>query len=178
MKTVQGDLLDVKKGFIIQQCNCNTVKSHGLSLAIERRFPYCDVYKGRKAIGTRNCAATPSVPGTYEVFTHPNEDDHPVIVCLMAQWAPGKPGAYERVYPAVSTGERDTYENRLAWFREAMTDFVRHCVDTKVDFSAEPLCIPYQIGCGLAGGNWDEYQKVLQKIEDTFNIEFIVYKLD
>jgi len=161
MKLVKGNLLEVSApAFLVQQCNCNTVKSKGLAAAIERRFPYCNVYQRRQ----------PRIPGTYQLFS---AVDQPTIVCLMAQWAPGIPGSYDRFYPDPPEGQKDTAEQRREWFGDALTAFL-----TEVDRGGQPVCLPYQIGCGLAGGDWAEYQKILERLEKKFDLEFIVYQLE
>lgn len=110
------------------------------------------------------------MPGTYRLFA---AADQPTIVCLMAQWAPGRPGAYAHVYPEPPEGQKDTAEQRLAWFEEALTSFL-----TEVDRAGRSVCLPYHIGCGLAGGDWTEYQKILERIEKKFDLEFTVYQLE
>ena len=40
----------------MQQCNCLTITSHGLSKTLAESFPHGDTYEGRRAIGRRNCA--------------------------------------------------------------------------------------------------------------------------
>ena len=41
-----------------------------------------------------------------------------------------------------------------------------------------PIAIPYNIGCGLAGGDWNIVEKILKEIEVKYNVIFIAYKLD
>jgi hypothetical protein len=154
MRILLGDLLSVKTGYIIQQCNCVTRKAKGLALAIEQRFSYCTVYKDDQE----------RIPGTFRVF---EEKDSPKIVCLFAQWAPGIPGKYYQKL----VGASDTYKQRLEWFVESLTGFLK----TNPQF---PLCIPYNIGCGLAGGNWESYKSAIEKLEESFHVEFQVYKLE
>jgi hypothetical protein len=62
IKIVQGSLLDATEEYIEQQCNCVTVKSHGLSQQISDKYPWANVYKRRTQIGSRNCAKDRSTP--------------------------------------------------------------------------------------------------------------------
>lgn len=167
MKILKGSLLNVKSGYVVQQCNCNTVRSHGLSEKIKEKFPYCNVYTRRVSLGNRNRTVTPDRPGTYQLFESPYG---PTIVCLMAQWAPGKPGHYAAYYPAPPAP--DTKEQRLRWFIESMTLFLQERSNKEWTIN-----LPHGIGCGLAGGDWDAYQKALQSLEQTYEIEFIIYQL-
>ena len=43
----KGDLLKANESYICQQCNCVTIKSHGLSKSIGDKYSYGDPYKNR-----------------------------------------------------------------------------------------------------------------------------------
>lgn len=51
--------------------------------------------------------------------------------------------------------------------------------------SVEDLCgeewikigLPYGIGAGLAGGNWDEILNVIERVSNEFNREIYLYQL-
>jgi len=43
-----GDILSSNEKYIVQQCNCTTKKSAGLSLAIIKKYPWADIYGKRK----------------------------------------------------------------------------------------------------------------------------------
>jgi hypothetical protein len=162
LRVVKGDLLGASEKFIGQQCNCVTVKYHGLSALIVETFPWACPYSVRKPITpTRNCASTPDKPGTIRVFS---SSSGPSVVCLFAQWAPGKPGDYAKFYPK---DHDDTAENRLKWFKECLEKIDK---DEEID---SPVAIPFQIGCGLAGGDWDKYHCALKAAKT----KFVIYEL-
>jgi len=153
VKIIKGDITESECKYLAHQCNCNTVKSHGLSKTIADKWPWADIYSKRVAIGYRNATIKPSIPGTIELITNQNsdEDDKKMIICLFAQWAPGKCGDYARYYPKTYN---DTKENRLAWFKECLA---------KIDeLNLDEIAMPYKIGCGLAGGNWKTYEQILE----------------
>lgn len=149
VKTIAGDITESDSNYLAHQCNCNTVKSHGLSKTIADKWPWADIYSKRVPIGSRNATIKPSIPGTIELIT--NEDDNKTIICLFAQWAPGKPGDYARYYPK---NYSDTSENRQLWFKACMAK-----ID---DLNLDEITMPFKIGCGLAGGNWKIYEQILQ----------------
>lgn len=161
VKEVSGNLLDAEEKFVAQQCNCVTIKSHGLSRTLAQKFTWADPYALRKPAGPgRNCAAIADKPGTIRILSGGGPFE---VVCLFAQWAPGKPGDYIRYYP--SKVHKDTRDERLEWFKKCLA-----ILDDKVD---SPVAIPYQIGCGLAGGKWTDYR---QALEDA-KTEFVMYNL-
>ena len=71
-------------------------------------------------------------------------EDRRTIVNMYAQFAPGKAGRGD-----------DSAEKRLQWFRSCLRRVGRLA-------GVSSVAVPYGIGCGLAGGNWDDYEAELQ----------------
>ena len=165
MKIIEADLLNSTEKYIIQQCNCLTVYSHGLSKSLSDKWSWADLYSTRSKIGNRNLAIENDrdKPGSIRILTSPNNDKN--VICMFAQWVPNKPGKYKS-YPKY---EIDNYNNREKWFKECLNEIL------KID-NLESIAIPYMIGCGLAGGNWENYYKLLKEFDDQTNAEVIIYK--
>lgn len=159
IKTVNGDVLSAPEMYIAHQCNCMTVRSHGLAASIARTFPEADVYGQRGRDGTRNRTTHPDTPGTISVL--PSGEIS--IICMFAQWAPGKPFTFSRYYPFTY---HDSHDTRLRWFKE--------CLDKIDALNLEAVAIPYNIGCGLAGGKWLDYEQYIKNA----NTPFVVYKFN
>ena len=159
--TVIGDLLNAKEPYVAQQCNCNTVTARGLSSGIAKRWKHGDVYSARSK-KSANTAQDPDEPGTV-VITRAEVDEAgvPVLLHLMAQWTPGKLGSSNRYYPKTY---QDTRVNREQWFQD--------CLDAIDDYVRPPdtVAMPYLIGCGLAGGKWETYQKMLEKCKTKIKL--------
>jgi O-acetyl-ADP-ribose deacetylase (regulator of RNase III) len=64
---------------------------------------------------------------------------------------------YGQQYPGKAKYGSDSKEQRLEWFREGMEAIVE-------EIGAGSIAIPYRIGCGLAGGNWKDYESILKSI--------------
>lgn len=151
IQCVDGDLLSVEADFIVQQCNCLTVRAHGLSDSIARALGV-DPYATRRAVGRRNLAieADRSVPGTIQVAGR--------VVNLFGQWRPGAIGTpYFDSYPESPDG-RETAALRLQWFRAGLAALKR-----RIDCAqcAVTVAFPFQIGCGLAKGKWSDYEAAI-----------------
>lgn len=94
----------------------------------------------------------PSTPGTADVFMEER------IVNLYAQYQPGK-----------APSER---KKRLTWFQSALLDMLEK-VPPRSSFA-----FPFLIGCGLAGGDWSEYYKILCGFSQHDNVRHVtIYKL-
>ena len=81
------------------------------------------------------------------------------IINMMAQFNPGKPHKDD--------DPLDGYQVRKSYFIS--------CMKLIGELKPESVAFPWQIGCGLAGGNWDFYKKVIDKFSESYNI--VLYKL-
>ena len=54
----------------------------------------------------------------------------------------------------------ETYENRFMWFKM--------CLEEIAKLKPTSLAFPYNIGCGLAGGNWNQYYPALQEFSAKY----------
>ena len=162
MKVVQRDITEARVDYIVQQCNCLTVRSHGLSETLEKKFPHANVYGGRRPVGSRNLAVPEDrpIPGTAVIL-----QGSPNIVCLFGQWRPGKIRTpYFNSYPEASCPETST--QRLIWFTSALWSFGNYLSQTSS--GKVRIGIPWKIGCGLAGGSWDDYLSIIKRFSDIF----------
>lgn len=150
VKIVEGDILNAKEEYIAHQCNCVTKNGKGLSKAIFSKYPFSDVYSNRTEY---------SVPGTVLISSDDNEFHK--IISLFAQYVCGKP-YYKKYYPKKYD---DTYENRLLWFEKCLYRLHEQGIKT--------IAVPYGIGCGLAGGKWENYKKILERAK----VNIVLYKL-
>ena len=116
-----GDLTEwTEADAIVHQCNCLTVRAHGLSAQIARKYPWGDVYSYRRSQGSwiwghyhrkRNLAVPEDrkEPGTIQILRNPgldivknsNGETHlvpkkPDVIALYAQCDFGKGGGYRR----------------------------------------------------------------------------------
>lgn len=174
MKLIQGDLLEATEDFILQQCNCLTVKPHGLSETLGKKFPHARVYHHRRAIYGKNIAidSDRAIPGTSVICT-----GTPGIICLYGQWRSGKIGSnYFDLYPESSPPESEL--QRLLWFISGLTQIGEYFL--QVSKQKVSIAVPYKIGCGLAGGNWEKYSKILEQFEEKYSsvLTLTIYKLE
>ena len=175
VRIVNGDLLCATEEYICQQNNCIAVKPHGLSESIRRSLGV-DPYSIRRSLNGRNYAVPEdqSIPGTIQIYTSNNTKNK--IICMYAQYGMSKPyryntsnnfrGKYNDSYTV------DSYESRLIWFYKCLYEISK--------LKPVSLSFPYNIGCGLAGGNWnrDYYPAIMYFSEKFPDIDIVLYKLD
>jgi len=162
LNIIKGDLLNATEEYICQQCNCISVKPHGLSKSIKEKFGV-DPYSFRRSLNGRNYAVKEdqSVPGKIQVF---NSRMGNKIICMYSQYGMGKPYNY-------GNKVEDSYELRLKWFYICLYEISL--------LKPKSLAFPYNIGCGLAGGNWErDYYPAIKYFSEKFpQIKIVLYKL-
>ena len=87
MKFVEGDITEVKSGYILQQCNCVTINALGLTKYINDKYGICP-YNDRKPYKGVSSKEDISVPGTVMILSR---EDTPNIVNMFGQYNPGHP---------------------------------------------------------------------------------------
>jgi len=174
MRFIVGDLLDCPEADVIaHQCNCLTVRGHGLAAAVARKYPAADCYTRRRPVSARkNLAAADdrATPGTASILADGR------VVALFGQWRPGRIGApYFAAYPEY-LALPETAEARAVWFKAALEDMIR-----QLPARTRPTLIgvPHLIGCDLAGGDWATYLQMLVEFEQAHKdrVEILVVRL-
>lgn len=164
---VKGDLLDAKEAYILQQNCCIACKAHGLSEVISKRYPYADPYSSRRRMGKRNMAVPTdrSVPGTIQVF-RPESGEGPAFVSMYAQYGMGAPYSY-------NNSDKHFADSTLHRYQ-----FFTQCLERVAHLKPVSVAMPYNIGCGLAGGRWSVYEKMIADwAKANPDIKVVLYKL-
>lgn len=174
MNIVEGNLLETDCQIIVQQSNCLSVTAKGLALAISAKYPYADVYSKRRGIGTQNLAvpADRGIPGT-NVWSVPEEEDGgegPIVVGMYGQYNYGKFMKY-MIEPA------ETKERRVVWFKECLAKLKEELESRGMNRDDVSIGFPYGIGCGLAGGDWKIYSKMLDDFAGEVKCNCKIFKM-
>jgi len=81
------------------------------------------------------------------------------IINIIGQKHQGKPSA------------DDTEKMRLNYFKNSLEKI------SKIE-GIKRVYIPYKIGCGLAGGNWDDYFKAIKEWGNEIDFSITIIKLE
>lgn len=150
---IKCDLTDIYIDYIAHQCNCTSLYGAGLSKVISETYPYANPYKHRKPEKNgfnRARYEDIDIPGTIKVFKCGKFQNKASIISMFAQYNPGNPKTFY-----------DTSNARIKWFAECLDKISELFKDKKVE-----IAFPKNIGCGLAGGDWNIYSKMLKSFAE------------
>lgn len=126
------DILDVTSGMIVHQIN-PAVMGAGLALLIRKRYPQVYIdFLEHKVKGRLNLGLV--------VFT--KIDQRLTVASYVGQLTYGRTGAHTAI------GAVD----------DALFQIEKHAFK----FGIEPIYLPFKMGCGLAGGDWDEILPIIK----------------
>jgi len=148
-KIVEGDLFECAETFLCHQCNCVTNRSAHLAKAVFARFPYADIYTPRK---------TPDNPGT--IIISGDGATQRFVINMLGQYYPGR-----CKYP---NSKKDGYPARQGYFQSCLK---------QMEKLTGSFAFPWRIGCGAAGGYWDDYLEDLKEFEANIEGDVVIYKL-
>lgn len=147
VKVIDGDICNAKTDVIVHQVNCHGVMGSGVAKAIKEKWPL--VYQQYVTI----CSHVPPqqlIGKAQPVAVSPDKDDFPkFIVNLFGQLNYGR-------QPNVQYTSISALEDGL----QLVYDFAK-----QYNYS---VAMPYKIGCGLGGADWDiVYRIILTKFKDV-----------
>lgn len=153
IETRIGSILDGTDQYLVHQCNCQTTNSAGLARAVFDKYPASNTYVTGKA----------RIPGTIDVIKIGVNDRH--VVNLYGQCKPGR-------------AKHET--RRLEWFHSGL-DELATVIETEPANKDRIVSVafPYEIGCGLAGGKWTDYLRLINEFAEAHKriLRVVIYQL-
>ena len=148
IEIINVDICTSNTQYIAKQCNCVTSYGKGLSKTIFNIFPYSDIYTNR--INYKD------IPGN--IIVRGDGISNRYIINMLSQFYPGK-----------AKYNNDSELKRKEWFLLCLNKI-------KLIPNIKSISFPYNIGCGLAGGNWNTYYEMIQEFSNSSNIIVKLYK--
>jgi len=142
---VEGNILDATEDIICQQVNCLGVMGAGLAKQIVTKYP--EVYKSYKRF-CKGCKDGDNRNLLGEIQTILTNDGK-VITNLFSQYGYGRDQRYTN-YGAL-----------------------KYCLESILKLSInfhDLIAIPYNLGCGLAGGDWDVVYKIIDEVFIDYHV--------
>lgn len=149
---INGNLLDANEDILAHCCNCYGKMGAGVALAIKNK--YKDVYASYKCVCRVNSPEL-LLGKTQVVKSRLNDEKY--IANLFGQMHYGR-GKQLNI--------------------NALETSILHLISFCNNLGLKSIAMPYNIGCGLAGGDWDnEVYPLLHKLFNNNNINLTLYKL-
>lgn len=139
LKLVNGNLLDASETYLCHQCNCVSFRAAHLAADVFKKFPYANVYN-------EHVDGCEDEPGT--ILIRGNGQNKRFVVALFAQIYPGKSRK------PFDKDELDSYIWRAIYFED--------CLESLKELDGT-FAMPYGIGCGAAGADWEEYLGMIEE---------------
>ncbi len=146
-----GDLLEATEELIAHQCNCVSQGAAGIAFYIFKKYPYSNDYA--KRIFTHKA----DIPGTIKIHGDGNLKRY--VLNMYSQYLPGGPNMMDS----------DTESKRENYFQSCLDKIL-------LIHNLKSVAFPYKIGCGIAGGNWNNYLKMLEDFSNKTNAKIVIYQ--
>ena len=164
--TINKDILTVNKGVIVHSVNCIGAVG-GLAGAIARKWPKnADEYRAH----VRNQKLSIMLLGSvFEV----NVAHNVIVANLFGQ---NKVGTNQRQteYSAIIAGFK-RIANTTFYGNDKIPDYSNHEYYLS-KLTLNDIYIPYKIGCGLGGADWNIVEEIINKIFDSSHFNVYICK--
>ena len=139
MNIIEQNILEVTGDFVIcHQVNCKGVMGGGLALQIRNKWPHVyDTYLAKTDWRLHDCQ-----------------------IVEITGWSPGDIDNSQ--YVANLAGQHDHDSSVPQTDTIALEDALRVARDF-ADANGLTLYIPYMMGCGLAGGDWEKVSTIIER---------------
>lgn len=152
VQMVNGDLLKSDCNIMIHQANCFNVMGAGIAKQIKKLFP--GAFEADKNF--------PIPVGSEErlgCFSH-YYNGHVTIVNLYGQYKYG----------------RRAVQTSYAGLERGLDSIIAHLASHRASGYTYKVGVPYNMGCGNAGGSWDIVLGIISKIANKYQYPIYIYK--
>lgn len=152
---VEGDLLKSDCNIIAHQANCKSTMGSGIAVQIKKLYPEAcradhDFHlPPQKRLGKFSVAKTYSQNGEILIGNLYGQYDY---------------GTYQ-------------VQTNYAALENALTDFIEYIAKGPYTKLNTKIGLTYNIGCGLAGGDWTVVKEIIEKVAMSYGIDIYLYKL-
>lgn len=154
---VNGDLLKSDCTVVMHQANCMSIMGAGIAKAIAEKYPNAQKVDKKTKY---------SPEFKYGKFTYSVEENGVTVVNLYGQYNLGKFKSDEEKI------------QRMKMLRAAINYFLYSAVSgIGTNVNLEKIGVPYNLGCGIAGGDWNVVTNILKEASETHGVDIFIYKL-
>ncbi|PLS19516.1 Appr-1-p processing protein [Bacillus sp. M6-12] len=156
IKIIEADITLTDKDIIVQQVNCRGFMGAGLAKTIMQRYP--NVRKEYRSFREKQLKTLKDDEKLLGLVNYIDVYDGKIIANVFGQ-----------VDIRQDRNDKTVYTKKEALF-QGIEDIKNKA--KKLNFS---VAIPTYIGCGLAGGDWEEIQKGIEAIFENSSVDVVFY---
>ncbi|WP_055667922.1 macro domain-containing protein [Desnuesiella massiliensis] len=148
IKTIEGNILDATENVICHQVNCMGVMGSGLAKQIRAKYP--------------------NVFEQYHKFVLDNGKLQSLGMCQIVEV--GKDKYVSNLFGQYNYGT-NKIQTDYAALKSAMSSLKTVCKESNLS-----VALPYNLGCGLAGGDWGIVSKMIEDIFEDYDVMIYRFK--
>ena len=167
IKVINGSILNAKTDFIMHQVNCQSVMGSGVAKVL-RDFDE-GIYNHYKIVSEHRKLHNIPLLGDNDYYWIMNHNNQQCIVSMFAQDKYGYDGNQYTDYEAFKTCLRQFKASWSAWVEDIDKNNNKILRRTSV-------ALPYNIGCGRGGGDWEEIYLIIK--EELIDYDVELWRLD
>lgn len=157
IKIEKGNILDATEDIIVQQVNCKGVMGAGLAKAILNKYP--NVKKEYQSFRNFNLNKGLTDKDLLGLVNYVRVSDGKVIANVFGQ----------------INIKKNRFDKTVYTKTEALARGLTEVKELSKQLN-KSVAIPYGMGCGLAGGDWNIISELIDSIFSDYNVT--IYKLD
>ncbi len=151
---IQGDILTSDCDVIGHQSNCRMGFGSGIAGQIRRKFPYA-----------------------YEVFASDSRKPQDKLgsYCVSKEH---RPYYIFNLYGQDYFGNDGNLYTDYTALQSALEQMMSKVVFWEINAGKLKVGLPYKIGCGLAGGDWEIVEDIIKKVSNDFKHDIYLYEFN
>lgn len=149
VKIIEGNILNATEDIIGHQVNCSGVFGAGLAKQIRNKYPFAYeayMYRYKEAVDKRELLGT---------IKQADVGDGKTIAHIFSQYGYGRYGVHT---------DYNSLERGL------------QLLEIKARNFGESVALPYGIGCGLAGGDWNIVYPIIERVFEDYDVTLYRFK--
>lgn len=155
LKIIEGNIIDSQADYVVHQVNCKGAMNSGVAKTL-RDFNE-GIYIHYRLICEEKNFNPETLLGIYDEY--PIKQGNQIVLSLFAQNSYGYDGKQYTDVEAFQKG-LNTMRSKIPIF-SWKNDKMHHT----------SIALPYKIGCGRGGANWDKVYKIIEEELNMFNVE-------
>lgn len=151
IKEISGSMLNCSEDLLVHQVNCMGKMGAGLALQLKRKYP--EIVPSYELLCSKHQNCKEKLMGTVDI--HPTKDGK-YVASIFGQMYVG----------------RDKRQTDYEALRKGLEK-----VEGYANVFDHNVAIPFQLGSGLAGGDWKVVREIIEDVFGESKVQVTIYKL-